>query len=516
MVLSFYNQLTDKKKLVFILSIALFFRLIAAVFSSGYAMHDDHFLVVETPSSWVHGYDSGYWLPKTQKAMVEEGRLKEMRPQGHSLTYYGFHYMIFKTFDSIGVENPKTQMFIIRLLHAFLGVFVVYLVFLLSQLISNKKTALELAWIAALGWAFSFLSVRNLVEVVCIPFLLAAVILSIKGVKRKAVSFGLVAGLLMALAVSIRYQTVVFFGVFGMLLLVKQSFKLAFSILGGFVFCFILLQGLPDYLIWGYPFAELMEYFLYNASDARFDYAADLSRNYGLNYLAVLALITVPLLGVFWFIGFFTQWKKQFLLFWPAIAFLVFHMSYINTQERFIFPVLHIVLILGYIGWQSIKEKRGVVIENKTLWKTFVALSWTLNFVLLLALSTYYVKKSRVESASTMIREDAIYYIVQENTIKQETPYIPLFYAQKWEAQCYDVYDVAYYDTLPDVGPGKVIYIFFYGIEMIDQRLNFAKNKFPTLTFVGKYDPSFIDMIVHKLNPVNRNETITVYRFETK
>lgn len=514
MVLSFYNQLTDRKKLVLILSVALFFRLVAAIFSSGYAMHDDHFLVIETPSSWVHGYDSGYWLPKTQEKMVEDGKLKELRPQGHSLTYYGLHYLVFKTFDYIGVENPKIQMFIIRLLHAFLGVVVVYLVFLLSLLISNKKRALQLAWIAALGWAFSFLSVRNLVEVVCIPFLLVALILALKGQKQKAVSLGLIAGFSMALAVSIRYQTVVFFGVFGALLLFKQYFKLAFSILGGFVLGFVLLQGLPDYMLWGSPFAELKEYFLYNASDARFDYAADLSRNYGVNYLAILAFITVPLLGVVWFGAFFTQWKKHFLLFWPALIFLVFHMSYINTQERFVFPIMHIVLIVGYIGWSDWYEKSTFFLKQRFIWKVIVWFSWCFNFILLLALSTYYVKKSRVESASAILKEDTIYYIVQENTIKAETPYIPFFYGNKWETQCYDVYDVSYYDILPEVDSGKIIYVFFYGVENLEQRLDYALAKYPGLSFVGQYNPSLLDLIIHRLNPVNKNETIIVYRFQ--
>lgn len=48
-----------------ILYTALLLRLIAAIFSQGYGMHDDHFLVVEASGSWVEGADYNRWLPWT-------------------------------------------------------------------------------------------------------------------------------------------------------------------------------------------------------------------------------------------------------------------------------------------------------------------------------------------------------------------------------------------------------------------------------------------------------------------
>jgi len=46
-----------------ILISALIIRLIAAIFSQGYGMHDDHFLIVEASASWVDGFDYNHWLP---------------------------------------------------------------------------------------------------------------------------------------------------------------------------------------------------------------------------------------------------------------------------------------------------------------------------------------------------------------------------------------------------------------------------------------------------------------------
>ncbi|MBL7899477.1 MAG: hypothetical protein JNJ99_13140, partial [Crocinitomicaceae bacterium] len=57
-----------------ILIAALVIRIIAAIFSQGYGMHDDHFLVIEASSSWVDGYDYNHWLPWSPESKgVPEG-----------------------------------------------------------------------------------------------------------------------------------------------------------------------------------------------------------------------------------------------------------------------------------------------------------------------------------------------------------------------------------------------------------------------------------------------------------
>jgi hypothetical protein len=60
-VKTFYNVYP----ITFVLLIALIPRIIAAIFSKGYGMHDDHFLIIEASQSWVDGYDYNAWLPWT-------------------------------------------------------------------------------------------------------------------------------------------------------------------------------------------------------------------------------------------------------------------------------------------------------------------------------------------------------------------------------------------------------------------------------------------------------------------
>ena len=49
-----------------ILLAALIARLIAVLFSQGYGMHDDHFLIIESSNSWANGTDYNNWLPWTK------------------------------------------------------------------------------------------------------------------------------------------------------------------------------------------------------------------------------------------------------------------------------------------------------------------------------------------------------------------------------------------------------------------------------------------------------------------
>lgn len=497
---------------VVILMIALLVRLLAAIFSQGYAMHDDHFLIIESSSSWSDGYDYNKWLPSTQQDWVDQGLKDEVRPEGHSLVYPGVHYLLFETFQFFGLENPKVQMLLIRMLHAFFGVWLVYLVYTFSSRLTTGLNARFITWVSALGWAMAFLSVRNLVEVVSIPFLIFALIQVHKGTFERALKFGFLAGLSIAMAVAIRYQLLVFFGTMGLVLLFQKQWRLSLGLVFGFVIGFALLQGLLDYFIWGYPFAELKEYFLYNSGEARFDYADGNASFFGLNYWLVLSFITVPMLGVFWFFGFLTQWRKHAWLFFPALSFLIFHMAYVNLQERFIFPIMHLVLILGVIGWNEFKERSKFWLKNLRLWNTLVYFSWTLNFVLLLFVTSYYGKKSRVEASYFLYSEKQYTFAVQENTHDGFIPMMPVHYVGNWVFDFYSVENESDWLNCAYKFEEQPGLIFFHGSEALPSRLELAEQYLGHLEFLEVFRASLQDRVIQWVNPVNRNDAIFVYR----
>jgi hypothetical protein len=142
----------------------LFFRLITAIFSEGYGMHDDHFLTIEAAASWVNHYDYNGWLPWSPD--------NRGKPEGHSFTYVGLNYLFFGVLKMIGLIDPKIAMILNRLIHALLSMFVVYFGIRITEKLASRKEAIIVGWILALLWLMPFMSVRNLVEMVSAPFLM--------------------------------------------------------------------------------------------------------------------------------------------------------------------------------------------------------------------------------------------------------------------------------------------------------------------------------------------------------
>lgn len=101
------KELWEKQPLLLILLVGGFFRLIAVIFSKGYGMHDDHFLIIEPAQAWVDGYTYDNWLPSGGA----------QTPDGHSLFYSGINFLILGFLKWIGLTDPQGKMYFVRLLH---------------------------------------------------------------------------------------------------------------------------------------------------------------------------------------------------------------------------------------------------------------------------------------------------------------------------------------------------------------------------------------------------------------
>ena len=482
-----------------ILIAAIIIRLIAAIFSQGYGMHDDHFLVVEAASSWADGYDYNHWLPWSPESTGQ--------PEGHSFTYVGLNYYYFLALKSIGISDPKLLMLINRLLHALFSVLVVYFGIKITEKLSQssgeeraRKNAVTVGWLLALLWMLPFLSVRNLVEVACIPFLMWGTWLMLKTDNRW--NF-LVAGLMIGMAVSFRYQVGVY--ALGLAAVYFFQFKwprfLLYSL--GVLIIFSISQGLVDYLVWGYPFAELTGYFTYNVNEGT-EYIPN--NNYFMYILVLMGSCLVPL-GILLGAGFFAAWKKYVVIFVPVLLFILFHSFYPSKQERFIMPVLPLFIILGVIGYHTFFIKENWQKFWRFSWKAF----WILNIPLLLVVSVAYTKKSRVE---------AMYYFYEtqqepkklllEATGETGVSMPPKFYSGYWwfatldrteSSQLLTVYEGYNYD-----------YILFYGEKNLQERISEYKKIYPKMDLEKQCEPSFVDRLLKWLNPRNTNEYIEVWK----
>jgi len=495
-----------------ILILAIFVRLIAVTFSTGYAMHDDHFLVIETSGSWADDHDYNDWLPSSQ---IRNG-IENPKPHGHSLLYAGAHYVLFEGCNYLGITNPKVEMFIVRFIHGFLSLLVVLISYKITEKLSSQKNAIIVGLAIALGWTFPFYGVRNLVELVCIPFLLYGLWKIIKINFEDEWKSYLVAGLFFGIAFSIRLQLAVFYFGFGLALLYMKNWKGTIGLIIGFCITVFLTQGVIDYFIWERPFAELIEYVSYNSGDAKYDYA-DSWQWY--KYILVLSTFSFPIIGFFWLFGNFYSFKKLFWIFIPLTIFILFHTIYPNQQERFIFPMLPLFIIAGVIGWENFKMKSEFWEKRIKLWKWLNRIAWSLNVLALLATITYATKTAKVNSAyyfyENKITEPL--YVLQDDSFgdndwyKGRATYMPHFYAKNWDLK---VYQINTADKREAWAKGNMIdsYILLNNGKRLEERIDYYKQFYPELEVVETFSASPVDRLLHFLNPSNKNEMVTLIK----
>jgi len=491
----------EEKPLLLILWLAVFARLVAAIFAKGWGMLDDHFLVIEVAQPWADGGDVSKWLPWTAG---NEG------PTGHTFFYAGLHYLLFSFMNFIGFENPQCRMFVVRLIHASFSMITVYLGYKIAGKLSDQKTARMTGLLLAIFWFMPWLSVRNLVEVVATPFLMIGTWMILKAENKKNIpKTFLLAGFIVGLAFSVRYQTIIYGGGMGLALLFQKKFREGILFGVGYFAAVILLQGGIDFFIWHQPFAELGEYVRYNLENAYNYITGD-----WYNYLLLLLGVMIPPVSIFLLIGFFMKWRKHLLIFLPTFLFLAFHSYFPNKQERFIFTIVPFIIILGAVGWNAIIGKsafrRNYPKLNTGIWIFF----WTINIILLIPVTTMYSKRARVEAMSYLSHYKNITSIIIENTNNTGVDIVPKFYSGQWP-KVFDVTKSNPADSLPDFATRPDLeprFVLFYRNDNLDARVAALKKYLPGLEFETVIMPSFVDRVMHWLNPYNKNETIYIYR----
>ena len=273
-----------------VLLAATLVRLIAAIFSEGYIMSDDHFLAVEPVSSWVHGENYHNWYPNAYN--------ETDHAQPFSYAYYFLNFVILKFCALIGIMNPFIQAFVLRVAHAALSLWGVYLfVKLAERLISSVTWRMYAIWFWVFGGVVTVFSVHQLVETACIPFVLLAYLYVLKYFDRERMGALIIAALAFSFSVGMRYQLVFFPLTLGMYLLWKRKWSgaLLFGIF--FTLGFALTQ-IDNLLFWHKPiYQHLLDYQSYNAT-----HFADYPSNV-FSYLALITYYIFPVVTIVFLIS---------------------------------------------------------------------------------------------------------------------------------------------------------------------------------------------------------------------
>lgn len=484
-----------------ILLIGIVFRVIAAVFSEGFAFQDDHFLVIEIAQKWVDNIPNE-WLPKNGASI----------PSGHSLFYPGLHYFFFQFLHAIGIDNPEYKMLLVRIIHAFYSMSIVYLGYKITTLISSRKNAEIVAWILSVFWIFPLLSVRNLVEFVCIPPLMYATYLCLKYKNANQLSIFLWIGLIAGIAFSIRFQCSLFIGGIGLVLLLQKKIKQAIAYGFGAILSILLIQGCVDYFIWGKPFAEFIEYTNYNLH-----HSSEYPNGPWYNYiLLILGLFIIPL-SVYLTWGNIKSFKNNLILSLPWVLFFLFHSYFPNKQERFILPVLPFFIILGVVGWVQFLDKSEFWKNKQKLFKGSIIWIVVLNMFLLFFLTPASTKISKVRVMNYFRERGDVSYFALETTQMWGTVLMPKFYHGVWnnpylitqENSAQQMFEYIKNENLP-----KPSHIVFAEPKDLQKRINLVKKEVKDLEFEKAIESSYLDKTMTWLNPVNVNQTYYIYKIK--
>lgn len=511
-----------KRPLQSILLLALVIRLVAVFLSGGFMMFDDHFLLVEIPHAWTVDYDFDFWLPDPNSP--KDG------PAGFSLFYPGIQYLFFEICSFLNIANPQTIMWINRLFHALFSLVTIYYAYKIAEKLGNKKSAFTVGILLSCLAIFPNMSVRTLVEMVGIPFVMGGIYLQIKALdtpkKHTYIFWG---AFILGISFSVRFQNALFLAGVGLYYLLNKQWKSALVFATGGFLSMVLLQ-LPDVFIFGEWFAELKAYVDYNNT-----HKYDFLQGGVFKYIGVILVACGIPVSIAMLFGFFRYPKKYLLLFLPGFIFLAFHSYFPNKQERFILPAVPLILTNGILAWNYFESKSKFWIKNTKFKKALWGFFWVTNTILLVLMTTHYTKQARVKAAEYIYHtSDKVDLILIEESDRKVATRLPLFYMGQYpnyvnivkenkeisspsgkllqaQGQRFFRMKTRPFYTGDTVKKGHPDYVFIVGEKNLEQRLADLKQSYPNLKWVHTAEPSFMDSIFQK-NKRNNNRPIFIYK----
>jgi hypothetical protein len=429
-------------------------RLIAAIFSEGYIMSDDHFLAVEPVSSWVSGENYHNWFPN------EYNETDHAQP--FSYAYYFLNFVILKFCSLIGIANPFIQAFVLRLAHAILSLWGVYLfVKLAERLISSVTWRMYAIWFWVFGGVVTVFSVHQLVETACIPLVLLAYLYVLKYFERERMGALIFAALAFSISVGMRYQLVFFPLTLGMYLLWKR--KWSGAVLFGIFFTLgFALTQIDNLLFWHKPiYQHLLDYQSYNATHFS-DYPSNV-----FSYFALISYYIFPVITILFLLSLrrrpshevpsserpssfgpshevpssFGPSNTQPIFIGVAI-FIVFHLVFPNRQERFLLPAVPFVLLLMIRAISkhypceasckaSFAESCNTSFEESWIPKS-IKTSIYLSILYTLSYSFYVPKAKYIDCCHVLYERGDFQNVVIDNWKGEESVWLPMHYVGKF------------------------------------------------------------------------------------
>ncbi len=383
----FLPQWVYDHPLAFVLSVAIFVRLIAVVFSRGFIHSDDYYDTVMIAFDWLN---NGMWGPDGWLRWRQEPSTAIGRFPLYTLVLLG----VMKLHQWLGVTALDHIMYSLRALHAAVSLIPVWVGYqIVLHLSRSRHWAIGVGLAMALHFGAPFLGVRNLIEVVGGNLWMLVILAIYLWDHRKQDRWLLVAGLLAGLAWMIRFQ--IAFAVlpipFVLWWKTRSSRQAVFFVAG--VVAMLVASGLVDWVVLGRFAGSTITNLTMNTG------LPPLYKTIPFLYPILLLLLLVPPISVLAVVPMFrgSFIGRHSILWFSCICFVLCHTLVANQQERFVLPILPAFILMAALAlWQSRRERRWPFTRPRLL-RNVALVSIGLNLVILAVLTPAYPRAGLIE-----------------------------------------------------------------------------------------------------------------------
>ncbi len=485
----------QKRPLLAILIGALIFRLAAAVFAQGYIHSDDHFETVDVAYRWLF---AGYWDDQGHLQWGEiSGANVFLRFPLYTLFLNGIMWLYY----ALGVSSLATMMYGVRLIHALIALLPVWAIYRTVELETKSTSwALLAGAMAALHFAMPLLGVRNLIEMVGGNIFIVAIYFLYRWRHDHTIRWLYWAGVFTGLAWMIRFQLAFAVLPIPLLLWIEgRSIRPAvhYSIAVG---AMILLSGIIDWVLLGSFGASTLNNITLNSQVGTVYSTIEF-----LYPLLLLGIVFAPLSLFLVFFGLRWSFLRRHLVLISSIAsFVVIHMIFTNQQERFMFPILPACILLAALVLHHRKSTVGYFIKPRWIFTAIVAVTVSLNIILLLVLTFGgYGRRGLIEPLVYISERDPSAHIL---VVKPNQKFWLPYYYGGYETLTIERIDGwSDYEKIKTSVPEKpsIDFIVIYPESSGDipdycDSLVAVYGPLDSLKYIG---PSMYDLLLHTMNP---------------
>ena len=302
-----------------------------------------------------------------------------------SIAFDGFNgYIVPESW----LANPWI-VYISRLIFGAFSLLIITIAYRITKIIADKTTALEIATFGALLWGVPFVTVHAFASVVALPFMLYGTLLIMKQCnlldnneieKFHRTSF-IIAGFCLGLGFAVYYHSLIYYIGILLTLFILKNWKGALMTLIGYVVAVGVTQTVIDLVVYHRPFVGITRFF--GEFSENFDYILGLEFNIELvGWFLLLAL--VPPMSLMLIFGFFRVFRKYLLLVLPTLLTLLYSIFVFDLFDiDILLLTVPTYVIAGYVGWKEFHKNSAFWTKNKWLLLTCYIIFALLNIAMM-------------------------------------------------------------------------------------------------------------------------------------